>query len=212
VFLEMNHGPILVDNNVLIGQGVRSNSEGSVFAHNLFVDCAFAMVSDTGRSSEFYKPHTREAVGRRHGIPQDDKWLNNIFIRRGLDRVKKATGYESDYNVFLEGARKSTFGDEHSLVDPQVTESRREDKPRGVILSFNVNDAALRVRCPRVSAELVGVFPTVGQTIEDRDGRPITVDIDLGGKRRTRPTPGPLANLKPGRNTIVWSPAGPPQR
>ena len=28
VFLEMDHGPILVDNNVLIGQAVRSNSEG----------------------------------------------------------------------------------------------------------------------------------------------------------------------------------------
>ncbi len=47
VFLEMDHGPILVDNNVLIGQGVRSNSEGTVFAHNLLVDCTFEMVSDT---------------------------------------------------------------------------------------------------------------------------------------------------------------------
>ena len=47
VFLEMDHGPILVDNNVLIGQGVRSNSEGDVFAHNLLVDCTFEMVSDT---------------------------------------------------------------------------------------------------------------------------------------------------------------------
>jgi len=35
IFLEMDHGPILVDNNVVIGGGVRSNSEATVFAHNL---------------------------------------------------------------------------------------------------------------------------------------------------------------------------------
>ena len=49
VFLEMNHGPILVDNNVLIGQSVRSNSEATVFAHNLFVDCGYDL--QPGRQS-----------------------------------------------------------------------------------------------------------------------------------------------------------------
>ena len=83
IFLEMNHGPILVDNNVLIGQGVRSNSEGSVFAHNLFVDCKFDMNSDTFRSSEYYKPHTRKVIGSKPGVPSDDKWINNIFVSSG---------------------------------------------------------------------------------------------------------------------------------
>ena len=73
VFLEMDHGPILVDNNVLVGQGVRSNSEGSVFAHNLFVDCKFEMVSDTERPVAVLpaahpksgRPQTRHPVGRQ---------------------------------------------------------------------------------------------------------------------------------------------------
>ena len=45
VFLEMDHGPSLVDNNVLIGQAVRSNSEATVFAHNLFVDCGYEYIA-----------------------------------------------------------------------------------------------------------------------------------------------------------------------
>jgi hypothetical protein len=57
---------------------------------------------------------------------------------------------------------------------------------------------------PQVNAELVGVFPTVGQTIEDRHGRPIAVDTDLNGARYTRPLPGPLADLKQGLNAINW--------
>jgi hypothetical protein len=205
LFLEMNHGPILVDNNVLIGQGIRSNSEGTVFAHNLFVDCDFAMVSDTKRASAYYKPHTREEIARKHGVPQDDRWFNNIFVRRGLDRVKKATGYASDYNLFLEGAKKSSFADEHSVVAPFVTGLVREDRPLGVSIRFNVNDAVSRIPCPWVDQELCGIFPTVGQTIEDRFGKPICVDIDFRATKRAAPIAGPLADMKPDRNVMEWS-------
>ena len=38
------------------------------------------------------------------------------------------------------------------------------------------------VKGPQVDAELVGVFPTVGQTIEDRYGKPIECDTDINGK------------------------------
>lgn len=205
VFLEMDHGPILVDNNVLIGQGVRSNSEGSVFAHNLLVDCKFEMVSDTQRASQYYQPHTRKVVALKHGIPADDKWFNNMFIRRGLEGVKKAPGYASDYNVFLEGAQKSAFGDEHSLVDTFNAALVREDRPTGVSIKFRVNQAALGMKGPWVDRALVGVFPTVGQSIEDRDGRPIRVTTDILEKNRARPAAGPLADLKPGENVVQWS-------
>lgn len=205
VFVEMNHGPILIDNNVLIGRGIKSNSEGTVFAHNLFVDCGFSMGSDTKRASEYYKPHTREVVKRKPGVPQDDMWFSNIFVRQGLAGVKKASGYASDHNVFLEGAKKSSFGDEHSVEDSFVTKFEREDHPSGVTIAFTVNDMPFRVKGPWVDAKLVGVLPTVGQTIEDRCGKAIKVDADLNGRKRTQPTPGPLANLKRGRNTIVWS-------
>lgn len=207
VFLEMNHGPILVDNNVLIGQPVRSNSEATVFAHNLFVDCGYDYTPDTNRRSRYYKPHTREVVGRKTGTAQDDKWFNNIFVQKGLGRVKDASGYESDYNVFLKGAKKSSFGDEHSVVDPYAPQLTVQDRPRGVTVGFSMNDAPFGLDCPRVDAQLVGVFPTVGQTIEDRHGNPIGVSTDINGRRFAPPVPGPLANLKQGRNTIQW-PAG----
>ncbi len=205
VFLEMNHGAILVDNNVLVGHGVRSNSEGSVFAHNLFVDCRFDIGSDTGRSSQYYQPHTRKVVARKHGIPSDDKWFHNIFVRRGLEGVKPAPGYVSDYNVFLEGAKKSTFGDEHSIVDPVAARFAREDSPLGVSIRLHVDEAAMGVKGPWVDGALVGVLPTVGQTIEDAAGRPIRVDADLLGQPRAAPVVGPLANLAPGENTLHWS-------
>ncbi|MCX5656317.1 MAG: hypothetical protein NTY65_16900, partial [Planctomycetota bacterium] len=188
----------------VFGQGVRSNSEGTVFAHNLFADCAFEMVSDTRRRSQYYRPHTRTTVDRKVGVPQDDKWYNNIFIRRGLEKVKEAPGYASDGNLFLEGAGRSTFGDAHSVVDPLKTDFRREETPLGVTFTFAVGKAPLGLRGPRVDAALVGVLPTVGQTIEDRYGKAISVDTDIHGLNRQDRVPGPLAGLNPELNTITW--------
>jgi hypothetical protein len=205
LFLEMNHGPALVDNNVFVGQPVRSNSEATVFAHNLFVDCGYVYSPDTKRRSQYYEPHTTRAVGRKTGTARDDRWYNNIFIRQGLDRVKDAPGYAADYNVFLEGAAKSSFGDEHSVLDPFVTGLTVTDTARGAAVTFSMPENALHLTGPTVDAELVGVFQTVGQTIEDRHGNPLTVHTDLNGRTYTPPRPGPLADLTEGRNTITWS-------
>jgi hypothetical protein len=205
VFLEMNHGPIVVDNNVLMGQAVRSNSEATVFAHNLFVDCGYDYSPDVGRRSEYYEPHTTKTVGRKTGTAQDDKWFNNIFVRQGLDPVKAAPGYVSDYNAFLEGAKPSAFGDAHSVADSRAAGVAIEDQPLGATITFSIGDAPLGMQGPQVGAERVGVFPTVGQTIEDRDGQPLTIDADIHGTKFSRPLPGPLANLQQGKNAIIWS-------
>jgi alpha-N-arabinofuranosidase len=205
VFLEMNHGPTLVDNNVLIGQPVRSNSEATVFAHNLFVDCGYVYSPDTKRRSAYFKPHTTETVGRKTGTAQDTKWYNNIFVRQGLDRVKDAPGYRSDCNVFLEGAKKRRFGDEHSVVDSFVTELAVKERPEGVAIQFRMNDTPFGLNCPWVDADLAGVFATVGQTIEDRYGDPIRVTTDVHGKAFSTPVPGPLSTLQGGANEIAWS-------
>ena len=205
VFLEMNHGPTLVDNNILIGEAIRSNSEATVFAHNLFVDCGYKYYPDTKRRSAYYTPHTTKAVGRKTGTAQDEKWFNNIFIRQGLDDVKDAPGYISDYNIFLEGAKKSTFGDRHSLVEPFVTKFTYENHPLGVTIRFSMNDAFSRLKGPWVDAGLVGVFSTVGQTIEDRYGNPIRVDTDIDGNKFAEPVVGPLTDIEKGINTFEWT-------
>lgn len=131
-------------------------------------------------------------------------WFNNIFVRRGLDKVKNAPGNRSDYNIFLEGAERSVFGDEHSLVDPMVTGFSHEDHPLSVTIQFSMNGAPLRLQGPWVDGKLVGVFKTVGQTIEDRYGNFLKVATDIHGREFTRGVAGPLAEIKPGMNSFTW--------
>ena len=71
-------------------------------------------------------------------------------------------------------------------------------------MTFSAGDQQQRVKGPWVDAKLVGVFETAGQTIEDRHGNPITVDRDINHRKFSRPVPGPLANIRSGRNSISW--------
>lgn len=195
---------MLIDNNVLLGGGVRANSENMVFAHNLFVDCPHRDQPDLKRQSQFYTPHTTRVAGRKPGAPANNHWYNNLFVGRGLDGVKAAPGYRADFNVFLQGARPGLFGETNSVVDAFAVGLRRENSASGITLIFQMSDAPFRIQAPVVGAELVGVFSPVGQTLEDREGRPITVNTDLLGRRFDRRLPGPLATLQRGENRISW--------
>jgi len=206
IFLEMNHGPILVDNNILIGErGISSNSEATVLANNLFVNCNFAYSTDKKRQSQYYTPHTTIVLGKKAVILREEKWYNNIFIKTGPDNVKEGEGYESDFNVFLEGAKNTSFGDKHSLLDSFESNFRKEDQDMGVTITFSANKSIIDAKASLVNGELAGVFTTTGQSIEDRHGIPIQVDTDFNGLEFNPIRVGPLANLKKGINTISWS-------
>lgn len=206
IFLEMNHGPILVDNNVLIGKrAVSSNSESSVFAHNLFVGGTFGWSADKSRQSQYYKPHTTIELEKKPVILRDDKWFNNIFVKKGLNKLPDAPGYQADFNFFLEGAEKSTFGDSHSLVVPTAASFQLNESDMGVAINFSATKSALEIKAPLVNAALLGVFETTGQSIEDFQGEPIAIDTDFNGKKFSRPVVGPLSNLNDKQNTIQWT-------
>ena len=74
----------------------------------------------------------------------------------------------------------------------------------GITLTFDLPPAASELACPLVNAALIGVFARIGQSIEDRDGHPITVDTDITGAQRAKPMVGPLAAPAVGRNRVEW--------
>jgi len=242
IHLEMNHGPMLLDNNIFIGNtygveakgsdfsqhkgGVNTSTDGVVYAHNLFVDANQAYTEFTTRSSDYFKPHTTIKNGSKDGTHREDKWLNNIFIRRGLDNTpflryvavpgaqwdlkinaeefKGAPGMVSDYNLFLEGAKDASFGGTHSVVDPFKTGFKFESRPTGVTIQFSMDKSFNQVKSPVVDKTSVGIFTTTGQTIEDKNGNVITVNTDINSKLYKEPVVGPISTLKEGENIITW--------
>jgi len=205
IFLEMNHGGMLLDHNIILGGGLQGQSDGNVWAHNLLVDCKYIHNPDLQRKSAWYTPHTLKVAGTDVGEPAEEHFYNNVFVGVGLDTMKANPGNRADHNLYLRGAKKAVWGDEHSLELPMGAGIQKVDYPDGLTITFVLPEEAANVECPQVDAALIGVFARIGQSIEDRYGNPIGMATDLNGAARTKVIVGPVAEGDGGRHTVAWA-------
>ncbi|MDO4965895.1 MAG: right-handed parallel beta-helix repeat-containing protein [Lachnospiraceae bacterium] len=84
VFVEVSHGPTLIDNNILLSDvSLRIATQGVAMVHNL---CAgsFTFVGEgtTWRYTPYHMPHRTEVMGFMTILHGDDRFYNNIFIQK----------------------------------------------------------------------------------------------------------------------------------
>jgi len=215
IYLEVDHGPLLVDNNVLIDKTIGSKSSRIVLAHNLFVNSGLTYAGTDGRGMPVWVPHTLNVAQGTWCRYVGDRYYNNIYIgggERGLPRDQpEPPDYRAGNSVFYLGGKPSRW-DTNSVVDaafdPRFTKS---DLPDGVTLTFSVNDAPLAVKCPLITYDFIGKWSMVNQGIEDHEGKGITITEDLLGKPRnkTSPAAGPFEPLAVGKPNTFTLTAGP---
>lgn len=109
IFIEVGHGPTLIDNNVLMSPvSVTIPSEGIACVHNLMLG-AFSLINSgvdsvvNGQREPRYTPyhirHRTEVAGFMTILHGDDRIYNNLFIQAYpvTDKEKKPT--DCDYQV-----------------------------------------------------------------------------------------------------------------
>ena len=232
VFFEVDHGPILVDNNIFLSPiSLHSRSQGAAFVHNLFAGALNIFPFD-GRKTPFHKPHSTEIAGLHDNPCGDDRYYNNIFVGRpdlswyptrklaGLPVEEFAkrddlSAYDSarlpvwmDGNVFLRGS-KPCRQEPAPLVKPEFDPGiKLVEKKGGWYLEFNF-DTALAEPRPRklVTTALLGKAAIPKAAYEQPDGAPLAITTDYFGNRRdpSSPTPGPFEGPTAGpRSLRVW--------
>lgn len=91
IFVEVGHGPTLIDNNIMLSRyGLRIATEGVAMVHNLILG-AFTMVGSgvdnwvDGREQRRYTPyhirHRTEVAGMMTILHGDNRFYNNIFVQ-----------------------------------------------------------------------------------------------------------------------------------
>jgi hypothetical protein len=214
LFLEMQHGPILVANNLFLSKAeMYINSKGIAFAHNLM---ATPMGFDEfdSRKTPYHPPHATQIAGVYDGKGGDHRFYNNIVVApaglKALDTMPLpcfAAG-----NVFLKGAQLSKF-DKEALQKPAHDAALKvTEKPDGWYLTVTL-DAVWRSEVARklVNTELLGKAMAPQMAYEEPDGSAISVNTDyLGNQRDTKyPFPGPFEKAGQGSMTIkVWPQTG----
>ena len=210
LFVEVNHGPLLVDHNIFLSPPTLENdSQGSAYVHNLFAGTLHVNLFD-GRRTPFHKAHSTEVVDLHDNPSGDDRFYNNIFAG-GCDMSvynEAKTPVWMSGNVFLKGTKPATH-EKHPLLqqefDPQLKIVERAD---GFFLEMMITQA-WRDPQPRslVTAGLLGKAAIPNQPFEQPDAAPIRIDIDYAGKERPErnPFPGPFELTGEGQQALkVW--------
>lgn len=207
LFVEVNHGPFLVENNLFLSAvSLVDVSEGGAYAHNLFAGKIISQ-PEPNRETPYHPAHTTALAGLVNVKGGDNRFYNNLFIGRG----EAAAGYglqvydarelplQTGGNVYYNGARPYAKELNHVTqpgLDPRMKVTVGGD---GVILHFDVGANMKPAATTLVTTALLGKAKIPGLPYETADGAPVKLDTDYFGKQRNEvsPSPGPFEALAP---------------
>jgi alpha-N-arabinofuranosidase len=219
LFVEVNHGPFLIDNNLFLSRiSIFDMSEGGAYVHNL-LGGSIRSRPEMGRSTPFLKSHSTEVAGLHKTLGGDSRYYNNILI--GHNGLSAYDGAKLPMfmagNVFLNGAQPSKHEPSPLVqadVDPDL---KLVEQPDGVYVQITLDRAWAEQRREVVTTELLGKARIPGLPYEQPDGSAYRIDTDYLGRKRTdaNPFPGPFELSERDRQELkVWpvatsdSPAG----
>lgn len=216
LFVEVNHGPFLVDNNLFLsGASLLDVSEGGAYVHNLF-NGRFTSQPEPNRDTPYHPAHTTTVAGLANTKGGDNRFYNNLFIGTGgsSQGAPRSAGHglhvydgrefplQTGGNVYFNGAQP--YAKElNSLVlnsaDPKV---RMVEDDNDVMFHIELGPELKKVPTSFVTTALLGKAKVSQLPYENADGSPLKIDTDFFGKRRDKkdPFPGPFEN--PGTGPI----------
>lgn len=119
LFVEVSHGPTLIDHNIMLSQiAVRFSTQGVALVHNLIAG-AFTWVGmgtdnqaerlQSCRYTPYHVPHRTEVAGFMTILHGDDRFYNNIFVqqppRADLEEHAKSEMQEAGAVKFVCGTK-----------------------------------------------------------------------------------------------------------
>ncbi len=179
LFVEVNHGPFLIDNNIFLSEkSLRDWSTGAAYVHNLFAG-QVRDIHPQKRETPYLKAHSTEIAGLHNTPCGDSRFLNNLYLN-DID----LSAYDEFENMKIEGNCLSTAG---------VNLVRKED---GIYLKFGTGETTSDDKDRSiVTSESLGRTVISGLPFKQADGSGFTIDQDYFEKARAakHPAAGPFA-------------------
>lgn len=229
LFVEVNHGPFLVDNNLFLSRtSLLDMSEGGAYVHNLMCGKIVSQ-PEPSRSTPYLEPHSTAIAGFRTIQGGDNRFYNNILVGEGESSAvsaiptssanQPADGFglwvydaresplQTGGNVYCNGARRYSKEGGHVVRAEDGPKVRVVQEGRNVYLLLSLDPAAQQANTALVTTTLLGTAKVSGLPFENPDGSPASIDADYFGKKRdeSKPTAGPFE--QPGTGALrlkVW--------
>lgn len=225
LFVEVNHGPFVVDNNFFLSPVcLLDMSEGGAYAHNLFAGKIISR-PELSRETPFHPAHATAMAGLARIQGGDNRFFNNIFIGGGDVVADSPTGAAKDPewrggyglwmydfrehsvktggNVYFKGARPGAQ-ESGAVVEPGAPMFKWNASPDTVSLQAEWGSRLREAVTARVTTATLGRARVPGLGYENPDGSALEIGSDFLGNPRskTRPTPGPLERAATGEKAL----------
>ena len=194
-YAEAVHGPILVDNNVFIGNSdIRMlDASGVVFANNLFIDNNSVNVDGEGRNCYWFEPGTMTVGGEVKQPSQQFFWYNNLSTGTAMPATSTENGYTKTHTKVNESS---------AISNVEYTATSTEMK---ISFDFDNTNASL------VPATKAGIGDIAFPDSSVSEQIPADVETDYFGNEYVQGSSvaGPFADMKDGANEYtLWPIAG----
>jgi hypothetical protein len=223
LFVEVNHGPFVVDNNILLSPlSLLDMSEGGAYAHNLF---GGRIVSrpELRRWTPYHRAHSTGLAGVTLTKGGDNRFYNNIFIGSPVKPVERnpedlaIPGYGtwvyntrafpsfSGGNIYLNGALPYV-AEEQALQMNSPASPRIVEEGGTVTLEMAMDPGFAKAATRTVTTELLGITQVAELPFHNYDGSPLRISSDyFGGSRNgAKPAAGPFEAPSTSPRLRVW--------
>ncbi len=220
IFLEVDHGPMLVSNNILLSKSnLLMNSSGAAFVHNIFGGKIDVIAYDA-RLTPYHKPHST-FVASLHDNPGGDlQFINNLFVNGGdaSQYSKSLLPVVFDGNVYTKGSVRAIgtkdqkrFGEMNKNAKEQMKNYNEQDaternavikndfdasvclsqKSKEMYMEISFDKNWLAQKRKLVTTELLGKVIIPNLPFENTDGSGVKINTDYFGKKRNVANPSP---------------------
>jgi hypothetical protein len=227
LFVEVDHGPFLVDNNIFLSPtALLDMSEGGAYAHNLFAG-RIVTTEEPTRQTPFHPAHLTKVAGLQSIKGGDNRFYNNIFVGTGGspgeadlkdERHHRVSGYglwvydtrayplQTGGNISYHKAKAYARETNHIVTAEHNPKVKLLEKDGQFTLNLTLGPELKQASAEVVTTKLLGKARIPDVAYENADGSALKIDRDFfGKKRRGTPTAGPFQKPGEGALTIkVW--------
>ncbi|MCU7552245.1 right-handed parallel beta-helix repeat-containing protein, partial [Chitinophagaceae bacterium LB-8] len=221
LFLEVDHGPMLVSNNILLSKvSLYINSSGAAIVHNL-IGGKVKVINYDSRLTPYHKPHSTSLVSLHDNPGGDMQFVNNLFVNKGdvKDYAKALLPVVFDGNVYTKGVIRAAstdnqkkFGEMSKSAKEQMKKYQDQQAIERNALVINDYDAMANLTAENdgmyleisldknwlngqkrklVTTETLTRALVPDLPFENTDGSPLKIDTDYFGKKRNVTNPSP---------------------
>jgi alpha-N-arabinofuranosidase len=210
--LEVNHGPVLVDNNLFLSPQLAQVrlSQGVAFVNNLIAWKFWDTKDVDPRPTPFLKQHSTAIAGFHNNPCGDTRFYNNIFLGRTdmSPYDNAALPVKMEGNVYLMDAQPSKYEQQPVLKPDYYPAAVVAEKNGEWYITINLEKSwSEKIKQVLVTSKLLGTALVPQQSFEEITGNPVLFNTDYLGvqKDAKNPCAGPFEIKNSGCLQIkVW--------